>query len=50
LGRRSGIYRRLADLSDQSAYQELKNAVDHFEAMGNGSLEKHLSSVMNRYI
>ena len=50
LGRRSGIYRRLADLSDQSAYEELKNIVDHFETMGNGSLEKHLSTVMNRYI
>jgi len=50
LGRRSGIYRRLADLSDQSAYEELKNIVDHFETMGGGSLEKHLSSVMNRYI
>jgi radical SAM superfamily enzyme YgiQ (UPF0313 family) len=50
LGRRSGIYRRLADLSDKSAYEELKNVVDHHETMGSGSLEKHLSTVMNRYI
>ena len=50
LGRRSGIYRRLADLSDKSAYEDLKNIVDHYETMGNGSLEKHLSMVMNRYI
>ena len=50
LGRRGGIYRRLADLSDKSAYEDLKNIADHFEAMGNGSLEKHLSTVMNRYI
>jgi hypothetical protein len=50
LGRRSGIYRRLADLSDKSAYEELKNIVDHYETMGNSSLEKHLSTVMNRYI
>jgi radical SAM superfamily enzyme YgiQ (UPF0313 family) len=50
LGRRSGIYRRPADLSDKSAYEELKNIVDHFETMGKGSLEKHLSTVMNRYI
>jgi radical SAM superfamily enzyme len=50
LGRRTGIYRRLADLSDKSAYEELKNIVDHFETMGNGALERHLSTVMNRYI
>ena len=50
LGRRSGIYRRLADLSDKGAYEDLKNIVDHYETMGNGSLEKHLSTVMNRYI
>jgi biotin synthase-like enzyme len=50
LGRRSGIYRRLADLSDKSAYEDLKNIVDHYETMGNDSLEKHLSMVMNRYI
>jgi hypothetical protein len=50
LGRRGGIYRRLADLSEKSAYEELKNIVDHFETMGNGSLEKHLSTVMNGYI
>ena len=50
LGRRSGIYRRLADLSDKGAYEDLKNIVDHYETMGNDSLEKHLSMVMNRYI
>ena len=50
LGRRSGMYRRLADLSDKSAYEDLKNIVDHYETMGKGSLEKHLSTVMNRYI
>jgi biotin synthase-like enzyme len=50
LGRRSGIYRRLSDLSDKSAYENLKNIVDHYETMGKGSLEKHLSAVMNRYI
>ncbi len=50
LGRRSGIYRRLDDLSEKGAYGELKNIVDHYEAMGKGSLEEHLSAVMNRYI
>ncbi len=50
LGRRSGIYRRLDDLSDEGAYGELKNIVDHYEAMGKGSLEKHLSAMMHRYI
>ena len=50
LGRRSGIYRRLADLSDKSAYEDLKNIADHYETMGKGSLEKHLSTMMNRYI
>jgi radical SAM superfamily enzyme YgiQ (UPF0313 family) len=50
LGRRSGIYRRLTDLSDTGAYTELKNIADHYETTGSGSLERHLSSVMNRYI
>lgn len=50
LGRRTGIYRRLADLSEKSTYTDLKNIVDHYETMGKGSLENHLSTVMNRYI
>jgi hypothetical protein len=50
LGRRSGIYRRLADLSEKGTYGELKNIVDHYNAMGKGFLEEHLSTVMNRYI
>jgi radical SAM superfamily enzyme YgiQ (UPF0313 family) len=50
LGRRSGIYRRLADLSEGSTYGELKNIVDHYKVMCKGSLEEHLSTVMNRYI
>jgi biotin synthase-like enzyme len=50
LGRRSGIYRRLSDLSDKSTYDELRNIVDHYKMMGTGSLEKHLCMVMNRYI
>ena len=50
LGRRIGVYRRLSDLSNQGAYEELKNIVNHYGTMGNGSLEKHLSTVMNRYI
>jgi len=50
LGRRSGIYRRLDDLSEKSTYGELKNIVDHYETMGKGSLEKHLSAMMHRYI
>ncbi|MCX5839566.1 MAG: radical SAM protein [Deltaproteobacteria bacterium] len=50
LGRRAGIYRRVSDLSDKSAYEELKNIVNHYETMGNGSLEKHLATVMDRFI
>ncbi|MBN2438718.1 MAG: radical SAM protein [Deltaproteobacteria bacterium] len=50
LGRRSGMYRKLSDLSDMSAYENLKNIAHHYEKMGKGSLEKHLSAMMNRYI
>jgi hypothetical protein len=50
LGRRKGIYRRLADLSEKNTFEELKKYVDHYETMGKGSLEKHLSTLMNRYI
>ena len=50
LGRRRGIYRRLDDLSDKSAYRELHNTIEHYERMGKGSLEKHLFAVMNHCI
>ena len=50
LGRRSGLYGRLAELSDRNVYQDLKSIVDHYETMGKGSLEKHLSAMMNHYI
>jgi radical SAM superfamily enzyme YgiQ (UPF0313 family) len=50
LGRRRGTYRRLDDLSEKSAYEGLKSIVDHYEKMGKGSLEKHLSTIMHQYI
>jgi radical SAM superfamily enzyme YgiQ (UPF0313 family) len=50
LGRRNGIYRRLADLSDRQVYSDLKSIVDRYETMERGSLDKHLSAIMNHYI
>jgi radical SAM superfamily enzyme YgiQ (UPF0313 family) len=50
LGRRSGIFRKLNDVWDKGVYEDLKRIIDHFETMGKGALEKHLSTMMNRYI
>lgn len=50
LGRRSGFYRRLSDLSDRSVYRELKEIVDRCAASGEGSMERILSAAMNRFI
>ena len=50
LGRRNGIYRRLADLSDRQVYSDLKSIVDRYETMERGSLDKQLSAIMNHYI
>ena len=50
LGRREGIYRRLADLAEEETYGELRDFVGRCEATGRGALEKHLASLMGRYI
>lgn len=50
LGRRRGIYRRLHDLGDPTTYQALQNIVEQFEMRGKGSLEKHLTMIMENYI
>jgi hypothetical protein len=50
LGRRSGIYRRLADLSEPDTHARLKQIVGHWDAERDGSLERHLTTLASRYI
>jgi hypothetical protein len=50
LGRREGIYRRLDDLGDERAYQELKGFIDRLAGAGEDALERHLAALMGRCI
>lgn len=50
LGRRQGIYRSMDDLAVETAYCQLRTIVQRYEKRERGSLEKHLSSIMNHFI
>jgi radical SAM superfamily enzyme YgiQ (UPF0313 family) len=49
LGRRSGMFRKLDDMSDTETYQKLKSVVDYFSTNKSG-LEEYLLEKMNNYI
>ena len=50
LGRRKGVYRRLADLDDQLTYLRLKQAVDDYLSREPEQLDKDLRRLMHSYI
>jgi len=50
LGRRKGLYRRLADLGDQPTYLRLKQAVDDYLSREPEQLDKDLRRLMHSYI
>ncbi|MCX5850295.1 MAG: radical SAM protein [Deltaproteobacteria bacterium] len=49
LGRRSGAFRRLDDLTDKETYLKLKSVVDSYAAKG-GNLEEDIIKTMDNYI
>jgi radical SAM superfamily enzyme YgiQ (UPF0313 family) len=49
LGRRSGAFRRLDDLTDNETYSKLKSVVDSYAAKG-GNLDEDIIKTMNNYI
>jgi hypothetical protein len=49
LGRRSGAFRKLDDLSDQHAYLKLKSVVDTYASSG-GNLDEDIIRRMNNFI
>jgi len=49
VGRRSGAYRKLVDLSDTEMYSKLKSTVDHYAAQGL-NIEEEIIKTMNNYI
>ncbi len=50
VGRRSGIYGRLADLSDKGMYDRVKSIIDRYKVESHDQLDKDLLKIMNRYI
>jgi len=50
VGRRTGIYASLDDLSDKSMYNKLKSIIDQYGVRDQEHLDKDLSKIMNRYI
>ena len=49
-GRRAGVYHSLDDLSDEAAYSRIDRAIRDMEEKEPGSVEKHLSDLLERYI
>jgi len=49
VGRRSGMYRKLDDLTDWETYRKLKSVVDRYAAQG-ANLEEDIIKNMNNYI
>ncbi len=49
VGRRSGAYRKLVDLSDMEMYSKLKSTVEHYAARGL-DIEEEIIKTMNNYI
>ncbi len=50
MGRRAGIYRSLGDLDDELTYARLRKAIREMEEKEPGSVEKHLSLLLENYI
>lgn len=50
LGRRLGIYNRLADMNDASRHDEVKQALDRIGQDRDGAIDKVIFSLMERYI
>jgi len=50
LGRRTGLLRRLDDLSDQRTYLKLKGIVDRYAEGETGQMERDLAEAMQNYI
>ncbi|MCX5845784.1 MAG: radical SAM protein [Deltaproteobacteria bacterium] len=50
IGRRIGMYTRLADLSDKSMYSRVTSIIDQYRSQNQGQLDKDLLKIMNTYI
>jgi hypothetical protein len=50
LGRRRGLYRKLADLDDAPTYQRLKRMADDFLSSDPEQIEKNLRRLMHSYV
>jgi len=50
IGRRIGMYTRLADLSDKSVYSRVTSIIDQYRSQNQGQLDKDLLKIMNTYI
>ncbi len=50
MGRRAGIYRSTDDLSDVVTYGRVERAIREMEGKGPGSVEQHLSLLLETYI
>ncbi len=50
MGRRAGIYRSTDDLSDVATYGRIERAIREMEEKGPGSVEQHLSLLLETYI
>ncbi len=50
MGRRAGVYRGTGDLADVAAYERVKRAVRGMEEKEPGSVEQHLSLLLENYI
>jgi radical SAM superfamily enzyme YgiQ (UPF0313 family) len=50
MGRRAGMYRSLDDLNDEVTFARLRKAIREIEEKEPGSIEKHLSLLLENYI
>jgi radical SAM superfamily enzyme YgiQ (UPF0313 family) len=50
MGRRAGLYRGTGDLADKATYARVKTAMQQMEAEAPGSVEEHLSLLLEEYI
>ncbi len=50
MGRRAGVYRSTGDLADVAAYERVRKAIRRMEEKEPGSVEEHLSLLLENYI
>ena len=50
MGRRAGLYRGTGDLADEATYAKVKKAIKQMEGKAAGSVEEHLSLLLEEYI